>query len=245
MIYTSSCNKIVCCLKDSGLTIHHHSSIATVLAEIQQKWGHRALQSARDMNLQQPLLATGIEVLDDLLKGGVPTGRITSLIGTPTSGITTLALHLIAQTQVADQEAIYIDVSQTFNGAYADHCGVDLDRLLVVRPPDALEALELTRDIAYSRVVSLIVIDLNQVQPALPLKRLHQPLSSTRTTLLLLAERTLSHTHCSVQITCLDWLYEDQDVVGCHIEATLKQHPRIPVGTQIRFDLRFKAVDHA
>jgi len=51
--------------------------------------------------------------------GGIPSGRITELLGAPTSGKTTLANIIIANAQRRGSIAAYVDLSQTFDPYYA------------------------------------------------------------------------------------------------------------------------------
>ena len=86
-------------------------SVAAVMAEIERRWGHRAVFAARELWHQSAALPSGIMALDDLLSGGIEQGKITALVGRPTSGITTLAYHLIGSVHAAGQESVYVDLS--------------------------------------------------------------------------------------------------------------------------------------
>ena len=216
-------------------------TVAAVLAEIERRWGHRVVFAARELWHKSTTLPSGINALDDLLGGGIEQGKITALVGRPTSGITTLAYHLISSVHAAGQESVYIDLSQTFNGAYAAACGIDLDRLLVARPPDAVSALNLVRDIATSRVVNFVVLDFEGMgRPAVMLKRLHRRLTATGMALVVTANTALAHTHTRLQVACTGWLYDEADVTGCRIVATLQQHRAQPAGQSAMFDLHFR-----
>jgi len=221
-------------------------NIDAVLAEIQQRWGQRIIQVARDYHLEIHTLSTGIEVLDGLLDGGLPIGKVAAFMGTPTSGITTLAYRVTAHSHATGAEVVFIDLPQTFNGGYAADCGVDLDRLLVARPPDLHVALDLTSEVVASRVVELVVLDLGQVSSKVALHRLHQSLVASPTVLLLLTSVPLQGTHVRLQVACRGWLRDERNVIGCTIQATVQQHPRVPVGRSACFDLYFgKGADYA
>ena len=81
----------------------------------------------------RPVAATGIESLDDLLRGGLPIGAVTEVVGPECSGRTSLALSFVARTTQAGKVCAWIDVSNTFDPLSAASIGVDLARLLWVR----------------------------------------------------------------------------------------------------------------
>jgi RecA/RadA recombinase len=210
-----------------------------VLAEIQQRWGQQALQPGSQLKQAGTPLPTGIRPLDELLKGGFPTASLSALYGTPTSGMTTLAYTTIAHTQTAGDEVVYLDVTRTINPAAAADCGVDLDRLLIVHPPDALTALEPLRDIIASRVVRLVVFDLAGDRSSLPLHRLRTSLHETGSVLLALTHHPLDAAQVRLRCERVAWLHEERDVIGCRVRATLEKHPTIPGGEAVTFDLPF------
>jgi recombination protein RecA len=81
----------------------------------------------------RPVAATGIEVLDELLKGGLPIGAITELVGPECSGRTSVALSFVAQMTQAGKVCAWIDVANAFDPVSAAATGLDLERLLWVR----------------------------------------------------------------------------------------------------------------
>ena len=132
-----------------------------LIAVIQRRWGSRALRFLGDTTEETvPVVPTGFADLDRALAiGGVPRGRITELLGTPTSGITTIALTLIARAQAQGDLAAYLDLSKTFDAEYAAHVGVDLAALLLVQPISAADALEMIQALVGSGSVGMLVID--------------------------------------------------------------------------------------
>jgi recombination protein RecA len=81
----------------------------------------------------RPVVATGIQAVDELLEGGLPLGAITEAVGPECSGRTSLALSLLAQMTRAQKVCAWIDVSDTLDPESAAAAGVDLSRLLWVR----------------------------------------------------------------------------------------------------------------
>ena len=106
-----------------------------------------------------PCLSTGLPTLDRVLRiGGLPLGHISELIGQPTSGKRTLALHILAQSQ-RRYPCLYLDLAQTFDPAYAAACHVDLSRLVIAAPASPAEALDLVCDLASGGHFGLVVFD--------------------------------------------------------------------------------------
>lgn len=81
----------------------------------------------------RPVAATGIQAVDELLKGGLPLGAITEVVGPECSGRTSLALSFLAQMTQTEKVCAWIDVSDTLDPESAAAAGVDLSRLLWVR----------------------------------------------------------------------------------------------------------------
>jgi recombination protein RecA len=107
-----------------------------------------------------PHISTGLASLDQALGiGGIPRGRITELLGTPTSGKTTLANIIVAHAQQTGSVGAYVDLSQTFDPHYAAKCGIDLHDLLIVQPYSGEEALEMTISLIANGSVSVLVFD--------------------------------------------------------------------------------------
>jgi recombination protein RecA len=81
----------------------------------------------------RPVMATGIETLDELLKGGLPVGAISELVGPECSGRASVALSFLARVTQATKVCAWIDVSNALDPVSAAAAGVDLGRLLWVR----------------------------------------------------------------------------------------------------------------
>lgn len=162
---------------------------------IQCKWGPQALQKGigpAASSAPVPCLPTGLDALDTILAiGGLPLGCISELIGQPTSGKRTLALHILAHAQ-RRFPCVYIDLGRTFDPAYAAACHVNLSRLVIATPAGAGPALDLAHDLAGGKF-GLVVFDstaelrsepLPESAAAVALRRLRQQLHSQPAALL-------------------------------------------------------------
>ena len=81
-------------------------------------------------------LATGFAALDAVLDGGLPRGRLSELVGPTSTGLTSLVHRLLGHVTGQGQLAAWIDAPDAFDPTSAVAAGIDLDRLLWVRPPD-------------------------------------------------------------------------------------------------------------
>ncbi len=128
---------------------------------IHERWGERVLrtpgQSAASREV--PAIPTRFPALDRLLGiGGIPRGQITEILGVATSGMSTLALKIMASAQDQDNMAVYLDPAQTFDPAYARRCGVNLTRLLLVRPASPAQTLDIAYDLIASGGAGILVL---------------------------------------------------------------------------------------
>ena len=133
-----------------------------VLSQIEKQYGKGAIMKlsdeAKDMGIET--ISSGcIALVIALGIGGMPRGRIIEIYGPESSGKTTVALHVIAETQKAGGIAAFIDAEHALDPAYAANLGVDLDNLYVSQPDTGEQALDITDSLVRSGAVDLIVID--------------------------------------------------------------------------------------
>jgi recombination protein RecA len=113
-------------------------------------------------SLPDPVIAipTGSPALDDAIGvGGVPRGRITEVYGPDGAGKATLALSVIAQAQQTGGTACFIDTEHALDLGWAATVGVDLDRLVLCRPEDGEQALEVADVLVGSGSLDVLVVD--------------------------------------------------------------------------------------
>ena len=133
-----------------------------VMAQIEKQYGKGAImrlgQNAGDTNIE--VLPTGCLSLDLAIGvGGLPRGRIIEIYGPESSGKTTVALHVIAETQKNGGIAAFVDAEHALDPVYAKNLGVNLDELYVSQPDTGEQALDITASLVNSKAVDVIVVD--------------------------------------------------------------------------------------
>lgn len=104
-------------------------------------------------------ISTGSLILDNILGGGVPEGRIIEIYGPESSGKTSIALTMVANVQKEGGNAIFFDVEQAFDPVYARILGVDTKSLAFSQSTIAEETLALVNKAIESGNVDIIVVD--------------------------------------------------------------------------------------
>ena len=131
------------------------------IQEIKKQYGEGSIMrlgEARKVDVDST--PTGSISLDIALgTGGVPRGRVIELYGPESSGKTTVALHIVANTQKKGGIAAFIDAEHALDPEYAKRIGVDIDNLLISQPDTGEQALAIVEALVNSGGVDLIVID--------------------------------------------------------------------------------------
>lgn len=132
-----------------------------VLAAIEKQYGEGSVMKlGQDSKLDIDSIPTGSLALDVALGiGGIPKGRIIEIYGPESSGKTTIALHMLAESQKLGGNAAFIDAEHALDPAYAKRLGVDVENLIISQPDTGEQALEITEALVRSNAVDVIVID--------------------------------------------------------------------------------------
>ncbi|MFU2209095.1 recombinase RecA [Solidesulfovibrio sp. C21] len=138
-----------------------NEALATALTTIERKHGQGAVMRLDDAaHVKIPSIPTGSIGLDLALGiGGIPKGRITEIYGPESSGKTTLALHIIAESQKLGGTAAFIDAEHALDVNYARRLGVDTPELLISQPDYGEQALDIADLLVRSGAVDVVVID--------------------------------------------------------------------------------------
>ncbi|MDG4595963.1 MAG: recombinase RecA [Candidatus Contendobacter sp.] len=137
-------------------------ALAGALTQIERQFGKGAVMRLGDTSVARDVMvvSTGSLGLDIALGiGGLPRGRVTEIYGPESSGKTTLALQVIAETQRQGGCAAFIDAEHALDPIYAAKLGVNVDDLLVSQPDTGEQALEIADMLVRSGAVDIVVID--------------------------------------------------------------------------------------
>jgi recombination protein RecA len=210
--------------------LYRRATVDALVGTFQRQYGPRALQRAAErMGERLAYLATGFTELDAALTiGGIPRGRVSELCGGGTSGKMTLAAHVVANA-LGDREALagWLDLSATCAPDHLHRCGIDLNRLIVIRPENVADALAILLQLVSDNALAVIVFDgLADVgvdgEAALTgtLERLATTVVQTECAVLFLTEphaqsRTLAHVAAlRLSLTHRQWLWAGSDISG-------------------------------
>ena len=137
-------------------------ALEAALAQIEKQFGKGAIMKLGDSALKDGIsvIPTGCLELDYALGvGGVPRGRIIEIYGPESSGKTTVALHIVAESQKRGGTAAFIDAEHALDPVYARNLGVNVDELFVSQPDTGEQALEITETLVRSGAVDIVVVD--------------------------------------------------------------------------------------
>jgi recombination protein RecA len=156
-----------------------HPTLKTAVAQIEKQFGEGAIMAlGAEPGGQIPGISTGSLSLDIALGGqGIPCGRVVEIFGPEASGKTTLALHVIAQSQRRGGIAAFIDAEHALDPSWAKKVGVELETLLVSQPSSGEEAMHISEMLIRSNAVDVIVID--SVAALVPRKELEGDIGDT------------------------------------------------------------------
>ena len=132
-----------------------------VMALLNKKFGDNVVVVASDIRSDLiPRITSGSTTLDYVLGGGFPGNQWNELIGEPSHGKTALALKTIAANQAKNPEHTTVWVAaEQWVPEYADMCGVDTSRIIVIETSIMEEAYQADIQFAESKSVDAIVID--------------------------------------------------------------------------------------
>jgi RecA/RadA recombinase len=192
----------------------------------------------------RPALPTGQPGLDGALgTGGWPRGALALLDAPAGSGATSLVLGTLAACQASGGQVAYLDPAGSLDPATASRLGVDLAWLLVVRPADAAEAVELAGWLAREGRIDAMVLDLAGTLLPRGLDRLADLLVRSGGVTLLLAgagrESAGRVAGVRVALQRRAWLAVGRDLVGQRVEATVTRQRWALAGGRAELDLFF------
>lgn len=144
------------------MAIEKEKALEMALSQIEKQFGKGAVIKLGDAaaKISVSTIPSGCLELDFALGvGGIPRGRIIEIYGPESSGKTTIALHIIAESQKLGGTAAFIDAEHALDPVYAENLGVDVDELYVSQPDTGEQALEICEALVRSGAMDVVVID--------------------------------------------------------------------------------------
>lgn len=224
------------------------SSLASALEVLRSRG--LALRRGSDpapLESSRPPIPTGHAALDAALgSGGWPRGATVLLDAPAGGGATTLAIGTLAAAQAAGGLVAWLDLDGTLDPAVAARLGVALEWLLVARPRDPGEAIELAAWLGRSGLIDALVLDLGAgaAPDRRALDRFGALLGRTGgTSALVLApgSRAAAGAVAGVRVALhrSAWLAVGRDLVGQRVRAVVERNRWALAGGSAELDLWF------
>ena len=136
-------------------------ALDAALSQIERAFGKGSIMRlGQNPNVDIEAISTGSLGIDIALGiGGLPKGRIIEIYGPESSGKTSLALSVIAQSQKKGGTCAFIDAEHALDPSYAKKIGVDIDNLLISQPDAGEQALEIADTLVRSGAIDVLVVD--------------------------------------------------------------------------------------
>lgn len=136
-------------------------ALENTVSELKERFGEGTIMKLGEAKkVDVDVVPTGSFSLDLALGvGGMPRGRIVEIFGAESSGKTTLALHIVAQSQRRNGIAAFIDAEHALDPEYSKRIGVKIDDLLISQPDSGEQALQIVESLVKSGTVDVIVVD--------------------------------------------------------------------------------------
>jgi recombination protein RecA len=141
--------------------VERDKALDVALSQIEKQFGKGSImRMGENAHMQVEAISTGALSLDLALGiGGLPRGRVVEIYGPESSGKSTLAMHVVAESQRNGGICAYIDAEHAMDPIYAGAIGVNIDDLLISQPDTGEQALEITDMLIRSGALDVVVID--------------------------------------------------------------------------------------
>jgi recombination protein RecA len=136
-------------------------ALEAALGQIEKQFGKGSVMRMGENNhMAVEAISTGATALDLALGiGGLPRGRIVEIFGPESSGKSTLAMHVVAESQRNGGICAYIDAEHAMDPVYAKAIGLNIDDLLISQPDTGEQGLEIAEMLIRSGAIDVIVVD--------------------------------------------------------------------------------------
>ncbi len=144
-----------------GGSMDKNKALQAALGQIERNFGKGSIMKMGDKAIMEvettPTGSLGLDIA--LGVGGLPQGRIVEIYGPESSGKTTLALHVVAESQKKGGICAFVDAEHALDPIYARKLGVDVDELLISQPDAGEQALEIVDTLVRSGAIDILVVD--------------------------------------------------------------------------------------
>lgn len=136
-------------------------ALEVTFAQIDKQYGTGSVMLlGQSSTAQVQSISTGSYQVDDAIGvGGLPRGRIIEISGPEASGKTTLALHVIAESQKNGGICAFVDAEHALDPLYASNVGINTNELIISQPDYGEQALDIVEKLVRSGAIDLIVVD--------------------------------------------------------------------------------------
>lgn len=211
--------------------------------------GAELLRSAANSG-QTSIIPTTLETVDTLLGGGLQRGKLVELVSRYASGRFSIVLSTLAAATTMGEAAALIDLGDHFDPQLAEENGVDLRRLLWVRPRSVKEAV-MSAEMITATGFQLVVVDAGlhplrgRRAPEAAWVRLARTAESHGTAMLVSSPYSLTGTACEAvlkgTIARARWIGRGNAprlLEGIEMNVTLEKHRHIKPGSSRSVTLR-------
>ena len=138
-----------------------NKALEAAISQIDENFGKGSVMKlGQQAAINIESISTGSLSLDLALGiGGLPKGRVVEIYGPESSGKTTLALQVVAESQKNNGICGFIDAEHALDPVYAKKLGVKTEELLISQPDTGEQALEIADTLIKSGSISVLVID--------------------------------------------------------------------------------------
>lgn len=145
--------------KDNKKT--ENNDVQETIDEIRQRFGEGSIMKLDEIRaVDVDVIPTGSLSLDLALGVmGIPRGRVVEIYGPEAGGKTTLALHILAESQRRGGQVAFIDAEHALDPDYAKRIGVKVKDLLISQPDSGEQALQILESLVRSEGIDAVVVD--------------------------------------------------------------------------------------
>jgi len=218
--------------------------------------GAELLRSAANSG-QTSIIPTTLETVDALLGGGLQRGKLVELVSRYASGRFSIVLSALAAATTMGEAAALVDLGDHFDPQLAEENGVDLRRLLWVRPRSVKEAV-MSAEMITATGFQLVIVDAGlhplrgRRAPEAAWVRLARTAESHGTAMLVSSPYSLTGTACEAvlkgTIARVRWINAGalgigrgtapRLLEGIEMNVTLEKHRHIKPGSSRSVTLR-------